>query len=85
MLVRSRDKRTSLNIAEVAGLEIVRDTVYTAGESRPSPGFVIRAILSRYDGRISLGDYESEEDALTTLHAIEKWIEQGGKGIFEIQ
>ncbi len=85
MLIRSRDRKTSLNIAEVAGIEIMRDTIYASGESRPSPGFVVRAILARYDGRIPLGSFEREEDALIALGAIEKWIEQGGKGIFEIQ
>lgn len=85
MLIRSRDKKTVLNIAEVAGLEIARNTIYPAGESRPTAGFIIAAILARYDGRVTLAEYESEEDALKTLRSIEQWIEQGGRGIFEIE
>ena len=85
MLIRSRDKKTVLNITEVAGLEIVRERIYPSGESRPLPGFAIEAILARYNGRVALAEYESEEEALSVLRAIEQWFEQGGKGTFEIQ
>ncbi len=85
MLIRSRDKKTVLSVAEVAGFEISKTTIYPTGETRPSAGFTIGAILMRYDARVTLGEYESEDEALNTLSSIAQWYEQGGKGIFKIK
>lgn len=84
MLLKSRDRKTVLNIGEIAGLEVSRGKVYLQGQERPIVGYVINAILAHYNGQVGLGGYEAEDEALRALEAIENWIEQGGNGIFEI-
>ncbi|MCL6472600.1 MAG: hypothetical protein K6T91_07265 [Firmicutes bacterium] len=85
MLIKSQDKKTILSIADIAGFEISRDTVYPSGETRPTAGFTIRAIMSRYADRIALAEYASEDEALDALNSIGQWFEQGGKGTFEVK
>ncbi|MEW5706277.1 MAG: hypothetical protein AB1743_05710 [Actinomycetota bacterium] len=85
MLIKSQDKKTILSIADVAGFEITRDTVYPSGETKPTAGFTVRAIMSHYADRVALAEYASEDEALDALRSIGQWFEQGGKGVFEVK
>ena len=85
MLIKSKDKRTILNAGDIAGVEITRGKVYLEGDDNAVVGFVVSAILARYDGRIPLGGYATEDQALTALRSIEQWIDQGSTGTFELE
>ncbi|HEY3375314.1 MAG TPA: hypothetical protein VGK02_09655 [Candidatus Aquicultor sp.] len=84
MIIRSKDKKTSIIIGEVAGFEVMRDRIYPPGQETPVAGFTLAAVMARYDSRIPMGGYESEDEAVAMLRSIEAWIEQGGRGIFEV-